>query len=162
MYRKKDFLLMEVMNLEGEILGTIENILINFGSSRITGFLVEPSVPFRKEICISRENILYYNEKMIINEIDKCEGVYISDIIGRDIINYNSDILGIVDDIIFGNDFEIYAILVNSGFLNNIMNGKRIILIGNIIVGDKNLIHCGNNTVEMFKMPCNILGSARI
>lgn len=160
MYRKKDFLLMEVMNLEGESLGTIENILINFGVNMINGFLIEPSVPFKKEICVSRENILYYNEKMIVKEIDKCSGIYISDIIGRDVITYSSDVLGIVDDIIFGNDFEVDAIVVNSGFLNNIMNGKQIMLIDSLIIGDKNVIYCGNHKIEMFKMPCSILGSS--
>lgn len=162
MYRKKDFLLMEVVNLEGETLGIIENILINFGFNKIMGFLIESSIPFRKEVCISRESILYYNEKMIIKDTNKCDGVYISDIIGRDIINYNSDVLGIVDDVIFGNKFEVEAIVVNSGFLNNIMNGKRIMLMEHLIIGDKNIIYCGNQKIDMFKMPWDILGSVKV
>ncbi|WP_291567476.1 PRC-barrel domain-containing protein [Clostridium sp. UBA2485] len=144
MYKSRDFVFMDVLDLQGEKLGYIKDILINFSKREVIGFKVTPYKLFRKNFSILKEDIIYFNGAMVINKITKEEYLAFSDIKKMYVIDKNSKILGIVKELIFdGESFEIRAISIAYSLVTSIFKERRILLIKDMILGKDNLLYVG-------------------
>ncbi|WP_461612232.1 PRC-barrel domain-containing protein [Clostridium sp. Marseille-QA1073] len=144
MYKSRDFIFMDVLDLQGEKLGYVKDILINFSKREVIGFEVTPYKLFRKNFSILKEDIIYFNGAMIINKINKEEYLAFNDIKKMYVIDKNSEILGIVKEIIFdGESFEIRAISISYSLVTSIFRERRILLIKDMILGEDNLLYVG-------------------
>ncbi len=144
MYKSRDFVFMDVLDLQGEKLGYIKDILINFSKKEVIGFKVTPYKLFRKNFSILKEDIIYFNGSMIVNKTNKEEYLAFSDIKKMYVIDKNSKILGIVKELIFdGESFEIRAISIAYSLVTSIFKERRILLIKDMILGEDNLLYVG-------------------
>lgn len=144
MYKSRDFIFMDVLDLQGEKLGYVKDILINFSKREVIGFKVTPYKLFKKNFSVLKEDIIYFNGAMIINKINKEEYLAFNDIKKMYVVDKNSEILGIVKELIFdGESFEIKAISIAYSLVTSIFKERRILLIKDMILGEDNLLYVG-------------------
>lgn len=160
MFRSKDFLLMEVMNVVGEKLGYIDDILIDFNLGFIRGFSISSYKIFSKNIYVLKNDIVSFNSNMIIKKYIKEESLKFLSLKGMDVIDTQGNVMGIMEDVIFDKcTFEISGIIVSRGFISNCIYGKRIFLIKDLILGEKNILYCKKKDDVDFKtIPHTISG----
>lgn len=142
MYRVKDFILMEVFNVNGKKIGYIKDILIDFNKKRVIGFKVSSSGIFSNSINVLNEDIISFNNVMIVDKFNKNRYFSFSEIKGLDTVDTCGNIIGMIEECIFRkNDFYITGLLISTGFFNNLINGKLVIPVCNTILGDDNLLN---------------------
>lgn len=158
MYRKKDFILMDVVNIEGKKLGYINDILIDCNLHEVKGFVVNPYKLFKRRICIFKEDVIYFGHRIIVKKSDECRNIAFNDIKNMDVIDLNGGIIGIIEDIVFcEKNFKIKAIIISCGLIKSFFYGKRIISVENIIFGEKNVLFYANNSYEFYSLPHKLL-----
>ena len=155
MYRSKDFLLMDVNDINGKNIGFIKDILVDFNKGRIIGFALSCYSFLQNNVSVFVEDIISFNRDMIISKINKNRNLELSQIRNMDIINIFGEIIGIVEEILFDkNSFNINGIIVSTGFFQNFTVGKKIILISEIIIGEENILFFGcYNKINFFTVP---------
>lgn len=158
MYRKKDFILMDVLDTKGRKLGYIRDIIVDFNQGRVLGFIINPSRIFNKNVNILKKDIVYFNQNMIVKNTSKGNFLKFTDINNMDVVDKYGNIIGIAEDIIFKeNSFKIEAIVVTTGLLKSFIKGKRVVLSRNIIFGDKNLLYyCDDRKLDFYCLPHKI------
>ncbi|MGH4119737.1 PRC-barrel domain-containing protein [Clostridium sp.] len=157
MFKSKDFKFMDVVTVEGKRIGFIKDLLIDFNCGKVIGFLVSPYQFFRKNVSVLKEDIIYFNKHMVVKKVEYNKYLCLNSFINMDVIDKCSNIFGMVEDITFTYDtFEIKGIIVSSGFIPNLLRGKRIMLINELILGEENLLYLPNCEEYSFKsMPHN-------
>ncbi|URZ00860.1 PRC-barrel domain-containing protein [Clostridium felsineum] len=141
MIRSKKFINADVYSTEGKKIGIVDDIILNFNSGFVIGFKINKGKLFNKKCCISRENLVSFNSKMIV-KFEEYKGTYIefNNIRNMDVVNNDGTILGMVEEIIFDEkNFKIKGIIVSRGFFANLISGKKVILEGNYMLGKENL-----------------------
>lgn len=158
MLRSKDFYLKSVFNVNGKKLGVIKDICIDFFTGRVTGLLVTNYSFFSKRNILNVEDILSMDEDIIVNELQEGENLLLlSDIKDMDVIDKNNYMKGVVEDIIVDTlDFNIKGIIINSGFIQNIISGKEILLLNRCILGEDYILYLGDIGIVMKTIPHNI------
>lgn len=146
MYRSKDFVLMDAIDINGKKVGFIRDVLVNFNKGFVIGFSITPSRMFKRCLSVLREDILTFHYNMIVKKTGEEELLKLSDFKGMDVIDYKGHVLGMVEDIIFDiNNFKIKGIVVSTGFIRNLIHGKKIFLIKDLILGDKSILYFGDS-----------------
>lgn len=155
MYRKKDFILMEVADIHGKKLGYINDLLIDCKACEVKGFIITPSKIFSKQLKILKEDIICFDKRMIISKVSDSDFLPFHKIVKMDVVDKNNKILGIVEDLIFSESvFKIEALIISSGVINSFLEGKKIVLLKDIIVGDRNLLCCSKtNSFMLTSLP---------
>lgn len=144
MYRSKDFTLMDVVDVRGKRLGYIKDLLIDFNRKKVIGFNLASISLFKKDLNIMMDNIVGYNLTMVVTDITKGTFFQFSSIKGMDIRDRKGNIIGMVEDMLFDEkDFAIKALVVSTGFINNFVQGKKVVLINNLILGEESLLFNG-------------------
>ena len=94
---------------------------------------------------------------MVVKKVEKGKHLCLHSFINMDVIDKCKNIFGVVEDITFtGDTFEIKGVIVSSGFFTNLLRGKRIMLISELILGEKNILYFPCNKEYSFKsMPHN-------
>ena len=142
MFKSKDFKFMNVVTVEGKKIGFIKDLLIDFHNGKVIGFLVSPYQIFRKNISVLKEDIIYFNKHMVVKKVENNKYLCLHSFVNMDVIDKSSNIFGMVEDITFtGDTFEIRGIIVSSGFIPNLLRGKRIMLINELILGEENILY---------------------
>lgn len=148
MHRKYNFMSMEIYNLKGKKNGVVCDISLDFREMSICGFHVESSIPFKNKAFISKNDVVYYSDDLIAKKFTKVFGIAYSSIENMDIYNLEGEILGIVNDIIVDEDLKLIAVIISSGFLKDIFDGRRILLVKDLIVGDENIVYHGREKIQ--------------
>ncbi|GAA0114440.1 PRC-barrel domain-containing protein [Clostridium senegalense] len=152
MYKSSDFIYMDVVNIEGETLGYINDILINFHKKQILGFSVTPYKLLRKNFNVLKEDIIYHNKNMVVKSINKGKYLKFSDIKKIYVINKNSEVIGIVKDIIFEEkEFKLKGIVVAKN-ISSLLKERNIFIAKEMILGEKNMFYIGEN--KKFQLVC--------
>jgi uncharacterized protein YrrD len=159
MYKSKDFKYMDVVNVEGKKIGVIRDLLIDFNKGKVIGVQISPTKLFHKNISVLKEDIIYFNKHMVVKKVVKEKYLTLHSFINMDVIDKCRNIFGVVEDITFsGHSFEIKGVIVSLGFFTNLLRGKRIMLIKELILGEKNILYFPCNRDYSFKtMPHNFL-----
>ena len=159
MYKSKDFKYMDVVNVEGKKIGVIRDLLIDFNKGKVIGVQVSPTKLFHKNVSVLKEDIIYFNKHMVVKKVVKEKYLTLHSFINMDVIDKCRNIFGVVEDITFsGHSFEIKGVIVSLGFFTNLLRGKRIMLIKELILGEKNILYFPCNRDYSFKtMPHNFL-----
>ncbi|WP_298840153.1 PRC-barrel domain-containing protein [Clostridium sp.] len=157
MFKSKDFMFMNVVSVDGKKIGFIKDLLIDFNKGKVIGFLISPYNFFQKNLSVLTEDIIFFNKDMVVKKVVKSTQLYLHSFISMDVIDIYRNILGMVEDITFtGNDFVIKGVIVSSGFITNLLRGKRIFLINQLILGEENILYIPNHDKYCFKsMPHN-------
>ncbi|MCM8710457.1 PRC-barrel domain-containing protein [Clostridium sp. SYSU_GA19001] len=142
MFRSKDFILMDVIDIHGKKIGFVKDIIIDFHNGEVNGVVVSSYRLFQKNINVLRENIISFNKSMVIRGWNKESYLKFSNIKDMDIINKYGDVIGITEDILFHEfTFKIHGIIVSTGLIKNIISGKKILLTNSLILGEKNMLY---------------------
>jgi len=151
--------MMEVKDIKGKRLGFIKDIDINFSDSRIVGFILSPYNIFKKDVKVLLEDVIIFNDVMIIKKISRNKTLEFSSIKGMDVIDKNNNILGMVEEMIFdGLDFKIQGLIISSGILKDYTLGKRVLLLKNLILGENNILCiCDDKKIELFSRAHKII-----
>ena len=155
MYRSKDFYLMNVKDINGKNIGFIKDILVDFNKGKVIGFVLSYYKFLQNNVSLFVEDIISFNRDMIISKINKDKNLELSQIRNMDITNVFGEIIGIVEEILFDkNSFSINGIIVSTGFFQNFILGKKIILINEIIIGEESILFFGcYNKINFFTVP---------
>lgn len=155
MFRSKNFILMDVVDIKGRKIGFIKDIIIDFHNGEVKGFVVSSYKLFQKTITVLKNNIISFSKTMIVDGYNKDNYLLFSSIKNMDIINRCGDIVGITEDILFNEfTFKIQGIIVSTGFIKNIIFGKKILLMKSLILGEKSILHCKDkNNVDFLSVP---------
>ncbi|WP_368487754.1 PRC-barrel domain-containing protein [Clostridium sp. BJN0013] len=146
MYRTRDFILKDVVNLSGSLLGFISDIILNFSDKIVQGFVVTPNNLFKKSLNVFLEDVVSFASIVVVTDTNRKKLLQFSDIKGMNVVNRNGYLIGIVEDILFDKStFSIKAIILSIGFINNFIDGKKILLIDDLILGEKNLLYRGES-----------------
>lgn len=158
-YRAKDFYMMEVKDIQGKKIGFIKDLDINFNEERIAGFILSSYNIFQREVKVLIQDIITFNDIMIVKKVSREKALELNSIKGMNVIDSNNNILGMVEEIIFGGiSFKIQGLIISSGIIKDFIYGKRILMLKNLILGDTS-IWCiyGDKKVEFFTRPHKIL-----
>ncbi|MCB2288245.1 PRC-barrel domain-containing protein [Clostridium sp. CS001] len=163
MFKSKDFKFMDVVSVEGKKIGFITDLLIDFNKGKVIGFEVSPTKLFNKKVSILKEDIIYFNNHMVIKKVEKNKYLCLRSFVNMDVIDKCKNIFGIVEDITFtGDTFEIKGVILSSGFIANLIRGKRIMLINELILGEENILYSSSNYQYCFKsMPHNFFAEGK-
>ncbi|MBI6873940.1 PRC-barrel domain-containing protein [Clostridium aciditolerans] len=146
MYRTRDFMLMDVISVNGKKLGFINDILIDFNKKKVVGFSISSTSLLRKNLNVMTECIVGFNSVMVTTETFKGKFLEFKDIKGMDVKDRRGNIIGMIEDILFDEDsFIIGAVIISTGFITNFISGKKIILINNLVLGEKNMLYNERN-----------------
>lgn len=147
MFRTKDFILMEVIDIRGKRIGFIKDIIIDFSKGEVRGFVVSSYSFFQHTINVLKENIISFNKHMVICSSQKGDFLKFSQIKSMDIINRQGQISGMVEDILFHEfSFNIKGVIASTGFIKNIFSGKEVLLINQLILGEESLLYIPENS----------------
>lgn len=151
MYRNRDVIGKRIINSKGKSLGIVEDLLIDITNNCVSGFYVKKSSLTKKYFCVLKENITYLGERIICTKTNEELPFMFNDMKGIEVLDLEGDILGTVESVIFSKkDFKIISFVISEGFLRNYIRGKRVILIGDLIIGDKNLLFVAENNYYFY------------
>lgn len=148
MLRSKDFLLMDVLDLTGKKIGFVKDLLIDFHSGKVMGFRICCYSLWRKDISVLKEDIIAYNSQIIIKSFSRDFLLNLKDIINIDIVDSSGTLLGLFEDVIFNEDFVIKGIIVSTGFIRNYLEGKKILLMNKLMLGEHSILFYGKEHIQ--------------
>lgn len=151
--------MMEVKDVKGKRLGFIKDIDINFHEECIVGFIISSYNIFQKEVKVLIEDIIIFNDIMVVKKISHKKSLELNSIKGMDVIDKNNNILGMVEEIVFeAIDFKIQGFIISSGIVKDFISGKRILLPKNLILGEKSILCVyEDKKIEFFSRPHKII-----
>lgn len=158
MYRRKDFLLMEVYNEKGKRIGFIKDIIIKLEKEEVLGFVIISYNLFKGYSHILKEDIISFGEKIIVKKESKGEEVHFNDIKSKHVIDEDGNILGFIEDVFFSEDFKINGVIISTGYISNFLHGKKIVLPEDLIISDYNIIYKNRkDKIKFTNLPSNII-----
>lgn len=160
MFRTKDFILMDVVDIKGKKIGFINDIIVDFSRGEVKGFVISTYKLLQKSISVLREDIVSFNRAMVIDKYTKDNFFTFSKVKNMDIINKHGDIIGMSEDILFHEfTFKINGLIVSMGFVKNLLIGKKILLANSIIVGEESILYYSNkNNINFISVPHKLFG----
>lgn len=154
MLRSKDFYMKSVYNICGKKIGIVEDLFINFFEGKITGINISNYSLFSKKNFISCDDIISIDRDIIVKKSMEGSGLKLKSVKGMEIIDLNSNIKGIMEDLIIKeNDFSIKGILVSTGIIDRLLKGKEILLINQCILGEEYILYIGSSNMTLKAMP---------
>lgn len=146
MYKTRDFIFKDVVNLSGNLLGFISDIILNFNDKRVQGFVVTPNSLFKKSLNIFLEDVVSFSSILVVTSINRKKLLQFGDIKGMNVVDKKGHLIGIVEDMLFHKKtFLIKALILSVGFISNFIDGKKVLLMDDLILGEKNLLYRGES-----------------
>lgn len=157
MYRVKDFYLKKVSNLNGKKLGNVKDIFIDFYMGQVKGLLVGRMSMMSKKNYVQIENVVNFDDEIIVNDIILGEGLKVSDIISMEVIDKYGTLKGVVEDILIDEEnFTIKGIVVSPGIVDKLIYGKEILLPNQTILGEEYILYFGESNIVVKNIPHEI------
>lgn len=153
MAKSRDYIYDDVIDISGHKLGYIKDLLVDFGNKKVLGFKINSYKLMKKDFSVLRENIIYSKTKLVVSAITKGEHLLFSNFINMHVLDKNSNVLGLVSELLFDNDtFEIKGIFVKDYSIFTMFKKRRIILIRDLIIGENYMLYTGR--CEDIMMEC--------
>lgn len=155
MYRAKDFQYMKVVNVKGKTLGYIKDVLIDFHNNLVKGFSVSSFNLFKKSQQVLIEDIVAVEKIMIVNQFNKEPLIPFSEIRDLEVYNSRGLLMGVIEDIIIERkSYEIKGILISSGLIHKLIDGKSILIPSKCILAEDYIIHFDTDSkIKLYSMP---------
>ena len=159
MFRTRDFLMLDVIDINNKRVGLIKDVLFNFSSGKVVGFLISSYSIFTKNLCVLTRDIISFDRIMVVKKAVREVHPCFQELKGMDVYDTRGDLLGIVEDIMYDNNYDIKGVIVTSGIIKKMFTGKRVMLINELIFGEKNVLFYGNGDKFSFiRVPHKIIG----
>lgn len=159
MYRSKDFILMDVVDIKGKRIGFVKDLIINFNSAEVEGFVVSSYKFLKSTVNVYAEDIISYSSIMVVQKISEGPVLKFSDIKDIDIVGRDAVVLGMLEDILFEKaSFKIKAVIASTGLLQNLINGKKVFLIKELLLGEEGILKINPiKNMEFYSVPHRLL-----
>lgn len=155
MYRVKDLKHLDIYDCLGRKLGSTEDVVIDYYEKKVKGFITTTRL-FSKKNYVALENILTISNSIVTKRITLFNGITFNEIRNFDIINKNGDMIGIIEDLIINEeDFSIRGIIIAEGLFQKFLNGKKILLIEDTILGENSILYFGSMDITLKSLPHN-------
>ncbi|MBV4423944.1 PRC-barrel domain-containing protein [Clostridium tyrobutyricum] len=142
MYRIRNFIFTEVMNLNGKNLGFVGDLIVDFNFKLVKGFDVISNSILKKDINVYVEDIVSFDPVIIAIKSKQEDVLKFNDIRNIDIVDNTGNIIGRLEDIVFyKGTFRIRAFIISRGFFYDIAHGKKILPAKDLILGEKNILY---------------------
>lgn len=153
MYKVRDFKYLNVYNEKGKKLGIVKDVAIDYNKKVIDGFIISTKI-FSKKNYVKKEDIVAMGESIISKKISTYNGIKFGDIKGIEIINKNGILLGTLDEFLINErDFSIKCLIASTGSFCKFITGKKLFLLENTILGDKNILCYEREDINFKLMP---------
>jgi uncharacterized protein YrrD len=160
LYRLKDFLTKKVLYSDGRKVGIVSDLVVNFSNKKIQGFSVSGGNILRKKNkVVYIEDVVCHNRSLIIRRITENKHLTFSAVKGMEVTDIYGNIIGIAEDILFDNKFNLKGVIISPGIIRKIIVGKGILLINEMIFGDKNILYFGKRTFRFTSLRHDINGA---
>ena len=159
MIKTRDFYLMKVYDTKGKCLGAINDIVIDFYKGKVEGFLISNLSIFSKKNFINKENIISFEDVMIVTKLEVYKGLSFNSIKYMDIIDSKNIMKGVLEDLIIDKkDLFIKGMVMSSGIIDTMFKGKEIILPSECILCDDFILYKGKEYIKLQTLPHNLGG----
>ena len=153
MAKSRDYIYKDVLNIEGKKFGYIKDLLLDFNKCEVVGFKINPYKIMKRGFNVLKEDIIYQKDQIIVKDIVKSKFIELSSIMNMYVVDKNSNILGLVSEIIFDEkDFLIKGLSIRDYNLWRMFKNRRIILPKELIVGEEYIFYTGEN--QRITMEC--------
>jgi uncharacterized protein YrrD len=133
---------MDVIDINGKKLGFINDLLLNFSKRKVVGFNIRSTSLIKKDTNVLSEDVISFNSVMVTIKTVNGNFLKFKDVKGIDVKDKKGGIVGMLEDILFDErDFSISSAVVSTGFITNFIYGKKIILLNELILGEKSLFY---------------------
>ena len=156
LYRIKDFCLKKVYTSNNKIIGIVDDIYLDIKNNKITGLKVYDSRMFSKKNFIDINKIILDDSKIIALAGEKREELCFENIKLMEVYDKEKRLKGVVEDILIDDKFNIAAIIVSSGIINNILEGKEILLMSECEYMNKYILFKGKTKILLKTLPHSI------
>lgn len=140
MKRLTDILNKRVITYSGDDLGKIIDILFDCRKLNVTGYIISKRRGFLNRFyLVAPKQINIVSEVIIVSNLDKnlnkikyklLKKISLAERLGNSIFSKNTIYLGSLKDVIFDEyTGEIKALCITNGILNDLINGRNIILV---------------------------------
>lgn len=154
MYKIKDFYIKNIYDTKGKKIGIAEDLYLDFFEEKVLGIKVASHKIFSKKNYIPIDMIVEIGREIIALGIEDYNGLEFKKIKSMEVINILGETKGILEDIIIDDrDYSIKGIIVSSGIVDKMINGKQVLLIKECILGDNYILYCGKNNIKLKTMP---------
>lgn len=160
LYRLKDFLTKNVLYSDGKKAGVVSDVIVNFNEKKVLGFSVSGGSLLRRKSKVAyTENIIYLDCSIIISKMSEKKHLTFSEVKGMEVTDVYGNIIGIAEDILFDNKFKLRGIIISPGVIRKLIVGKGILLINELIFGDKNILYFGKGNFRFTSLRHEISGA---
>ncbi|WP_297631861.1 PRC-barrel domain-containing protein [uncultured Clostridium sp.] len=150
MIRTKFFYMKKVYTKEGKYLGVVEDLAIDFFNGNLIGFKISVTSFISKKNFINIDKIISIDENIIVEENEKRDSLYFKEVKGLEIWNLQGHMLGVFEDLIINREKNsICGIILSTGIIDKIINGKKVLLIEDCVLGEDSIIYIGNENIEL-------------
>ena len=155
MYRIRDFIFMDAVNLSGNLLGFVSDIFLDFNKKQVKGFVITPNSIFKKNLNVFMKDIVSLTSVIVVTNTNKDKYFQFNDVKRMNVVDERGCLIGMVEDILFDEEnFCIKAVILSTGFINNFIKGKKIVLIDDLTLGEENLFYRGKKeNLKFFNSP---------
>lgn len=155
MYRIKNLKNLEVFDKEGKKLGEVQDLAIDYFEKKVLGFIVTKKL-FSSKNFIALEDIVILGNNIIAEKISFYSGLTFEEIKEFDLLDKEGMLLGNLEELLISKDFKIKALIVSKGIFLKFIQGKEIILIDKTILGKRNILYYGEETINLKSLPHSI------
>lgn len=153
MAKSRDYIYKDVLNINGEKIGYIKDLLVDFNKCQVVGFKINPYKIMKKSFNVLKEDIIYQREQLIVKDTVKSKLIELSSIMNMYVVDKCSNILGMVSEIIFDDEeFIIKGISIRDYNLWSMLKNRRILLPKELIIGEEYIFFIGEN--QRITMEC--------
>lgn len=153
MAKSRDYLYMDVMNVNGEKIGYIKDLLVDFDKCEVVGFKINPYKLMKKCFNVLKEDIVYHKTQLIVKDTVKEKYLELSTIINMHVLDRYSNILGLVSEIVFDSEnYKIKGVSVKNYNLWSMVKKRRVFIPKDLIVGEEYIFYTGED--KRISMDC--------
>ncbi len=142
MYSVNDLQNLRVYNLKGKYIGSVWDLALSFKENKVIGLYIKSNGMKNKKVMACIEDILAIGDSIIVNKVVDVEGVLFREIKFKEVVDDRNFILGIIEDIYIDEiEFNILGVVISTGIIRNFIEGKRIVLPYEIIIGEEQCVY---------------------
>lgn len=143
----------------GKKLGFIDNAIFHYKTNKITAYILSNGGMIPKIYILPIKKVLYDNENIFSSGtpvlykkrlIKKYYKYTLEGITGGDVVNNDGKLIGEVEDIIFNRvTGKVEALICKRGFFDDLINGKKVMLLNSNLVILPDKIISSSSSVEI-------------
>ncbi|WP_406542287.1 PRC-barrel domain-containing protein [Clostridium ljungdahlii] len=98
---------------------------------------------------------------IVVTNVNKDKYFQFNDVKRMNVVDEKGCLIGMVEDILFDEEsFCIKAVILSTGFINNFIKGKKILLIDDLTLGEDNVFYRGKKeNLKFFNSPHALFNS---